>query len=193
MMNVAPLRGFVVGVTADRKAAEQISMLERCGAQCIRGPVMRRKSGRDDEEMLRVTQELVNNPPDYVLLTTGAGVNDWFDLADSGELLPGLYEAISDAKVLVQGRKVHGVATALGLNVAWKAPNGRLSDLVSYLSGKDIEGKKIAVQFDGNPSPESLIKLRGLAAEIAQIHPYEWSEPENRSACSYLYFSSGCP
>ncbi len=185
-MTKAPLGGFVVGVTADRKAAEQISMLERCGAQCVRGPVMRRKSGRDDEELLRVTQELVNNPPDYVLLTTGSGVTDWFDLADSGELLPELHDAISEAKVLVRGRKVHGAATTLGLDVAWKAPQGQLGELIRYLTKKRIQGKKIAVQFDGNPSPESLIKLRSLGADIVQVHPYEWSEPENRSASERL-------
>ena len=185
-MTKAPLGGFVVGVTADRKAAEQLSMLERCGAQCVLGPVMRRRSGRDDDELLRVTQELVTNPPDYVVLTTGAGLTDWFDLADSGEMLPELHEAISEAKVVVRGRKVHGAAVTLGLDVAWVAPNGQFDELIRHLTRRGIQRKKIAVQFDGNPSPESLIKLRGLGADIVQVHPYEWSEPENRSASERL-------
>ena len=181
-MNKAPLGGFVVGVTADRKASEQVSMLERCGAQCVVGPVMRRRSGRDDQELLRVTQHLVNNPPNYVIFTTGAGAIDWFEVADSGELMSELVEITIGARLLVRDRKAEGAAVRLGLDVQWKAPNGKLDELISYLSKRRIRNKKIAVQFDGNPSPEALLKLRELDAEIVQVHPYEWAEPENRNA-----------
>lgn len=185
-MAKAPLGGFVVGVTADRRAQEQISMLQRCGAQCVLGPVMRRKAGRDDTELLKRTQDLVTNPPDYVVLLTGAGATDWFDVADSGELLAELQQAVSEAKVLVRGRKVHGAAVSLGVDVHWQASSGQLDEIVSYLERKRIDGKKIAVQFDGYPSDVPVKALRQLGASVVEIHPYEWSEPDNRNASERL-------
>ena len=35
------MSGFLVGVTADRRAAEQIAMLERRGATVLHGPAIR--------------------------------------------------------------------------------------------------------------------------------------------------------
>ncbi len=77
-----PLTGFTVGgVTAARRAEELITLLERRGAAVVHAPTIRIVPLVDDVELHRVTEQLIAEPPDLVVVTTGIGFRGWVEAA----------------------------------------------------------------------------------------------------------------
>src|SRR6185437_2687199 len=68
-----PLAGFTVGVTAARRAAELGALLERRGAEVLHAAAIRIVPVADDTELHAATGQLINHPPDIVVITTGIG------------------------------------------------------------------------------------------------------------------------
>jgi hypothetical protein len=84
-----PLEGFVVGITADRRWAEQADLLGRRGAEVIHGPSIATAFLADDATLRTATVDLIEQPPDYrggsrismssLLLTVSGKVLEPFD------------------------------------------------------------------------------------------------------------------
>ena len=62
------LAGYTLGVTADRRADEQISLLEGRGAKCIHGPTIRTHPLRPEAEIKAVTDRFLADPPSLSLI-----------------------------------------------------------------------------------------------------------------------------
>ena len=73
-VNRGPLEGYTIGITADRRADEQMKLLAGRGAECLHGPVIKTHPVGSENEMRVATQLLLDNPPDLVIFTTGLGV-----------------------------------------------------------------------------------------------------------------------
>ena len=70
-----PLTGFRIGVTAARRAEEQISLLERRGAEVIHAPALSVDPNRIDEVgLLAATKDVLSQPVDIFVATTGIGL-----------------------------------------------------------------------------------------------------------------------
>src|SRR2546430_16696116 len=91
---LSPLEGFVVGVTADRRADEQSDLLVRRGAQVLHGPVIHTLPLGPDDDLRDATAQVIERQPDYVIANTGIGIRGWVTPAAAwgwGETLtPGL-------------------------------------------------------------------------------------------------------
>ena len=59
-----PLAGWRVGVTADRRADQQVDALRRRGADVVHGCTMRTLDLSDDARLLEVSRALIDQPPD---------------------------------------------------------------------------------------------------------------------------------
>ena len=93
-MTTGPLRGYRVGVTAARKADEQITLLERRGADVEWAAALSVEPNRINETALRAaTEQVLTAPVDLFVATTGIGVRSWFRAAESWGLLPDLLAA----------------------------------------------------------------------------------------------------
>ena len=55
-MNRGPLEGYTIGVTADRRADEQMKLLAGRGAECLHGPVIKTHPVGSEDEMRAATQ-----------------------------------------------------------------------------------------------------------------------------------------
>src|SRR5205085_8043664 len=66
-MKMGPLGGFTIAVTAERRAAEQIDLLERRGARVVHAPTVRGVPMDDDGPVRQATEALVAVPPDGVV------------------------------------------------------------------------------------------------------------------------------
>ena len=83
-MTTAPLRGYRVGVTAARKADEQITLLERRGADVEWAAALSVEPNRINETALRAaTEQVLTAPVDLFVATTGIGVRSWLRAAES--------------------------------------------------------------------------------------------------------------
>ena len=82
-MSDLPLSGFRIGVTAARRAEEQIALLERRGAEVIHAPALSVDPNRIDEvALLAATKDVLSAPVDVFLATTGIGMKSWLTAAE---------------------------------------------------------------------------------------------------------------
>jgi len=173
------LNGFVIGVTADRRSEEQVSLFEGRGASCLHGPTIRTHPLRPEAEIRSATEAFLARPVDIVVLTTGIGVRGWLEAAESVLLAQQLRDALSSALLVSRGPKAHGAAITADLDVAWNAPNATSDEVVAYLATLGVGGKRVAVQLDGAAGSTMVDRLGALGAEVVPIPVYRWSIPDD--------------
>src|SRR6478609_1420448 len=78
-----PLAGFTIGVTADRRADEQIQLLERKGASVVHGATIRTHPLGEESGLAAATRALIDDPPDIVVFITALGVRSWLEAAEA--------------------------------------------------------------------------------------------------------------
>src|SRR5215207_8708775 len=90
-VDVLPLAGYTVAVTAARRKEELGALLDRRGARVVYAPA---------------TREVLAAPVDLVVATTGVGFRGWVEAADAWDLP--LVEHLRAARVLARGPKARG-------------------------------------------------------------------------------------
>lgn len=186
-MTGGPLDGVRVGVTADRRADDQIDLLHRRGATTVHGPTMRIVPLADDSQLATVTRALVDTPPDVVVATTGQGFRGWLEVADEWELGERLRAVLADAEVLARGPKARGAIRGAGFREAWSADETESSpEVLAHLLEVGVAGRRIAVQLHGDPMTSFLSSLREAGADVVEVHVYRWEPPPDLPAVDAL-------
>jgi uroporphyrinogen-III synthase len=173
------LSGFVVGVTADRRADEQIAMLERRGAAVVHGQVIRTHPFAVDGPLAAALHRLVRRPPEITVLSTGIGVRGIVEAAECLGLAEPLVDALAGSRVYARGPKAHGAAVTVGIPVHWQTASGLSPEIVAQLRTIDggLAGRRVAVQLDGAEAQPLARALEELGAEVVAIPVYRWSLP----------------
>ncbi len=167
-----PLLGFRVGVTAARRREEQVSLLERRGAEVTGVPVIRTAPLTDDSALLEVTRACVANPPDIVLGTTGIGFRGWCEAADGWGLGEPLLDALRGATVLARGPKTVGAIRAAGLRESWSAPSETLDEMLDHVLVLGVAGRRVAVQEHGESLTQVVARLSAAGADVVVVSVY---------------------
>jgi uroporphyrinogen-III synthase len=185
-----PLDGVRVGVTADRRADDQIDLLRRRGATTLHGATMRIVPLADDTELAATTRSLLDAPPAVVVATTGQGFRGWLEVADEWGLGERLRGVLGDAAVLARGPKARGAIRGAGLREAWAAEATESSPEVldHLLAGGEGElaGRRVAVQLHGDPMTAFLGALREQGADVVEVPVYRWEPPPDLPAVDGL-------
>jgi uroporphyrinogen-III synthase len=175
----APATGLTVGITADRRSDDQAILLERLGFEVVRGPTLGTLIGPDDDTLRRVTAQLIDRPPDYLLADTGIGIRSWLEAASSWGLEQDLLEALGRARIAVRGPKAAGAVRSAGLETWWKAPSEQLAAVVDRLLEERLEGSRIAVQLHGEDDPRTVATLTAAGATVVSVPIYRWTVPDD--------------
>lgn len=183
---LGPLTGFTVGVTACRRADEQIQLLERRGATVVHGPAIQTHPLVAEADLAAATRAVVDDPPDITVLSTGIGVRAWFEAAETLDLAEALLDALGRSTVLARGPKAHGAAVTNGLQVGWQAPNGLASEVVEHLVALDAPGRRVAVQLDGAAGAPLAKAVSEVGADVVAVPVYEWTMPADPSGAERL-------
>lgn len=149
------------------------------GFEVIHAPTMRTVDLSQSESLRRATVALVEQPPDYVVVTTGMGMRRWLEAAARWDLDSALLAALAGARVVARGAKANSAARGAGLDVWWRSPEETMKEIVDHLGGHDMVGSRVAVQLfepEGHPSTEA---LRALAGELVEVPVYQWAMPED--------------
>lgn len=173
----APLEGRSIGITADRRWKEQAEMFRKRGADVVHGPTLRTIDLSGDEALRRATVELVQRPPDYLVVTTGMGMRMWLEAAAAWGHAEALAASLARARTLARGAKSSVAVKAAGLDLWWKAPTETMEEVVDRLRAEHLSTARVAVQlFDprGHPSTEV---LRAEAGELVELPVYRWNLP----------------
>lgn len=171
------LAGFTIGVTADRRADEQCELLRRRGATVVHGPTIETRNLADSAALSRASQALIDRPPAMLLATTGLGIRSWFEAADGSGQGDRLRSALANTEILARGPKAAGALHTAGLWCSWQAPGERNEDLLAHLTGRRLDGLRVAVQLDGGDRAPLVRDLRGLGADVVEVPVYRWMMP----------------
>lgn len=169
-----------VGVTADRRADEQIKMLTKHGIDCVHGPTLVTRRDDTPDALLAATRTIIDRRPDLVVFTTGMGVRTWLETADDNELGTGLRTALGATTCWARGPKANGALVAAGFQVPWVAPSARYNDVVDALERRgDAAELTIGIQLDGAGAHGLVDPLRALGADIVEVPVYRWALPRD--------------
>jgi uroporphyrinogen-III synthase len=185
-MDDAPLTGLTVGITAERRAEEQASMLRSRGARTLWGPTMRVFTIAEDEELRAATDEVVRRPPDFLLASTGFGMRTWLAAAEAWGLRSELVEALRGAKVLNRGAKAASANTAVGLAEWWRAPDERFDEVLDRVLDEPLAGTRVVVQVHGMPAPRAVARLTEAGADVTVVDGYRASLPSDTAPARAL-------
>jgi uroporphyrinogen-III synthase len=178
-MSARQLAGFRIGVTADRRADEQIGLLESRGAECLHGPVIKTHPQDSQDAMRAATQSLIDHPPDLIILTTGLGVRSWLEAASSIHLGDELRRMLESVPLYARGPKSTGALVTEGFQVVWTAPNARYDDVIDVLTDRGVDGARIGVQLDGAGATQLCDDIASLGATVIGVPVYRWSLPDD--------------
>lgn len=180
MKTTGALAGWRIGVTAARRAEEQISLLERRGALVHWAPAVSVHPDRIDEDGLRAaTEEMVSAPVDMFIATTGIGVTSWFEAAGRWGLLPTVLETLGRAEILARGPKSVGALRGAGLRELWVPESECFDDVLAHLRGRDLRGLRIVVQEHGQSLSTVASALRSQGADVQVVTVYRIEGPED--------------
>lgn len=181
-----PLAGRTIGITAERRADEQARLLHARGAETVHGPTLSITPAGDDPHLHSVTLELVADPPDFLLASTGYGMRTWLAAAEEWGLRSGLLAALASAKVANRGAKAASANTAVGLVEWWRAPSERFEELVDHLIGEPLAGRRVALQLHAAALPRSVERLAAAGATVVEVDAYRARLPADTAPAAAL-------
>lgn len=171
------LENKTIAITASRKAEEQGEAFTRHGASLFYAPTVRIVPVGEDEKLREATRAVLESQPDYLLVTTGFGLNGWLDAADSfgnGEELRAQFAKIT---ILVRGAKGRGAVRGNGWQDSGMAEVETTESLVDLALTFPLEGKTVILQQHGNPDFAQLARLQDAAATVIEGRPHRWEHP----------------
>ncbi|MGH9125594.1 MAG: uroporphyrinogen-III synthase [Acidimicrobiales bacterium] len=178
-MSLRPLDGFVVGITADRRWEEQAELLARRGATVVHGPTITTSYLASDDHLRQATLGVIDDPPDYLVATTGIGVRAWLDSATAWGLADALVDALSSARIIARGPKAAAALQIGGLEAWRRSANEQMGGLIEILLAEPLAGCRVAVQEYGVANPELEEVLGEAGAAVVTIPVYRWRLPED--------------
>ncbi|GHF77277.1 uroporphyrinogen-III synthase [Amycolatopsis bartoniae] len=169
------LTGVTIGVTAERRADEFITALERHGATVRHAPTIHIVPLPDDDHLRAATDEVLAGV-DVLAVTTGAGFRGWLDAADGWGVSDRLLDVLREARIFTRGPKGKGAVRGRGLTEEWSAPEESNRQLFAHLLSAGVAGRRVAVQLHGSVLPETQ-RLVEAGARVIEVQPYRWEWP----------------
>lgn len=186
-----PLAGFTVGVTAARRAEELIALLERRGAAVVHAPTIRIVPLVDDVELHRVSEQLIAEPPDLMVVTTGIGFRGWIEAAHGWDVHDGLLTALGSTRIVARGPKARGAVRQAGLCEEWSPESESSVEVLQRLLSEGVDQLRIAVQLHGaasewEPDTDICDALTRAGAQVVRVPVYRWEQPDDTRRIDHL-------
>jgi uroporphyrinogen-III synthase len=174
-----PLAGKRIGVTATRKAEEQIALLRRRGAEVLHAPCVRYVVLDEDPDLRAATERLLADGMDLLVVTTGMGLRGWLDAAEHWGIREDLLQLLGHTEIMARGPKAAGMVRSIGLRESYTPPTETDAELLAHIRERTVAGQRIAVQAHGEALPEFSAALRADGARLVELLPYRWEQPDD--------------
>ena len=181
---LANFDGLRVLSLESRRAKEIGQLIANNGGMPMVAPSTREvPSGPNDEE-LKFAADLQQDQYGAVILLTGAGTRILAQAIESVLPREQFVAALSRTKVVARGPKPIAVLREFGVPVALAVPEPNtwreiLQSLDQNSDKIPLNGKLVAVQEYGVPSPELYAGLSERGAEVFPVPVYKWRPPED--------------
>lgn len=136
------LVGRRIVLTAQRRAEQLASALERHGAKIVHAPTLSVIPHIDDPELVARTRELIEQRPDIVVVTTGVGFTGWGDVAEAAGLREEWHSMLAGARIYARGPKARGAIQGAGLSAHWVAESETSAEIQQVLLGEGVDGER---------------------------------------------------
>ncbi len=171
------LDGFTVGVTADRRADEEIELLIRAGADVLHGPSIRTLPLSHDDDLRQVTQTIVEDPPDLVVATSGLAVRAWCSAADVWGVGDALLLALGASRLVGNNDAAETAMREAGLRPLIRPPGFGPRVVAELLATNTLDGRRVAVVLgDGRVDP-AIAALADHGVSILTVPVGSWTLP----------------
>jgi uroporphyrinogen-III synthase len=171
-----PLEGYTIGVTADRRAAEQAELLRRRGATVVSAPAITTTYLGSDERLRAATDAVLRRPPTHLVVTTAIGLRAWMEAAQSWGIDDDLLRGLRDTAIVARGPKASAAVQTLGLEVWRSAPDERMYGVSEVLRTLSPQAR-VAVQCFGDDEANILDLFGGVVGDLVAIPVYRWEAP----------------
>lgn len=178
-MGLRPLDGYVVAVTADRRREEQAQLLARRGASVMAAPTITTDYLADDDDLKVATKDLISDPPEYLVATTGIGIRAWMESVAAWGLDGALVDALRATRIVARGPKAVAALQMAGLEPWARSPNEQMEPIVGMLASEGIAGRRVAIQEYGTDSPWFAGALADAGARVVNVLVYRWRLPDD--------------
>ena len=176
------LVGRRIVLTAQRRAEQLASALERHGAKIVHAPTLSVIPHIDDPELVTRTRELIEARPDIVVVTTGVGFTGWGDVAEAAGLHEEWHSMLAGARIYARGPKARGAIQAAGLRAHWVAESETSAEIQQVLLGEGVDGQRIAVQHHGAGADGLDEAFAAAGADVRSLVIYRWGPAPDPAA-----------
>lgn len=186
------MAGCTVLITADRRSAELAAALARRGADILHAPALSMIPNHDDEALLARTREIIDEPPDVLVVTTGIGFRGWIEAADAHGIVDALLAVLGRARIVARGPKALGAIQAAGLTVDWVAESETSAEIAELLLADGVDDLRIAVQHHGAGADGLDDVFAASGAKVVSLVVYRWGPPPDEDALRESVHAAAC-
>jgi len=166
-----------------RRAQEIAQLIRNNGGEPIVAPSTREVQTPNEEER-KLIQGLLNNEFHAIIFMTGVGSRALVQAAEAMCPRELFFAALSRTGVVVRGPKPAAAMREFNIPVALGVPEPNTwREIVKALDENPekvpLNGRRIAIQEHGEPSPELYAALLHRGAEVVPVRVYRWELPEN--------------
>ena len=178
---MATLAGRTVGITADRRWEEQADLLRKRGAEVLHGPTMVTIDLTEQPELRAITEATVASPPEWLVVTTGAGFKLWLETARTWDLGDALVASLQRAgtAIVCRGAKGASAARGAGLDVQWRADHESMDEVVAHVATNVPRGASLTLQLFDPDDHWSTARLRETHPDLVEVPVYRWRLPDD--------------
>lgn len=171
------LEGKLIAVTGPRKADDLSRMIQKFGGEAVLRPAQGTVF-LDDSLIESQLRALIDNPAEWLILTTGVGTEALLQTAEKLGLAESFLGALQSMKLGARGYKTVNVLRKLGLTPEIRDDDGTTRGLLRALESYDLRGSRVALQLYGDPAPRLTGVLAGRGALCEELLPYRHIPPE---------------
>lgn len=171
------LEGKRIVIAGSRKTEEMSLIIEKQGGL----PLVRPLQGTvflAEEEVGAEIKELISQPADWMIFTTGIGTEALVNAAEKLEIKSEFLQVIEQAKIAVRGYKTIAALKNLGITPDAVDDDGTTAGLIRALSKESFMNKRAAVQLHGEKAPSLTAFLNEKGATIHYLLPYRHHAPD---------------
>lgn len=176
------LAGARVLITAQRRAEDLSAALTRRGARTVIASSLGVEHHIDEARLLATTRDLLDSPPDVVIVTTGIGLRAWLDAADTAGLSEALAAMLGQVRTIARGPKALGALRGAGAEPAWVSPRASSREILDRLLTDGVAGLHVVVQCHGAGDDGLSEALRDAGARVTSLTVYRWGPPPDPDA-----------
>jgi uroporphyrinogen-III synthase len=167
-----------------RRAKEIALLITNNGGVPIVAPSTREVHDGPNDSEQQLIHGLLAQRFDAVIFMTGVGARALITAAETICPRQEFLSALAKTKIVVRGPKPSAVMRELNIPVALTVPEPNTwREIVQALDlnheAVPVNGRRVAVQEHGEPSPELYSALRERGADVFPVHVYRWALPED--------------